>query len=92
MVLLLGLAAGVLLPTAVAQLLFVQIADSLTDQRHDEQNVFLEGSSAPPEEAHREWRSLCLLVHLLGEPPSKLGGPEADALDWLLDGELEAAM
>lgn len=91
-VLLLGLAAGVLLPTAVAQLLFVQIADSLTDQRHAEQNVFLEGSSAPPEEAHREWRSLCLLVHLLGEPPSKLGGPEADALDWLLDGELEAAM
>ena len=77
-----------LLPTVVAQLLFVQIADSLTDQ----QPVLLEGASAPPEEAHREWRCLCLLVHLLGEPPSTLGGPEADALQWLLDGELEAAM
>ena len=91
-VLLFSLAAGVLLPTAVAQLLFVQIADSLTDQRYAEQPVFLEESSAPPEEAHREWRSLCLLVHLLGEPPSKLEGGETHALHWLLDGELEVVV
>ena len=44
---------------------------------------------APPEAAHREWRVLCLLVHLLGEPPSRLAGPEADALRWLLAGELD---
>ena len=82
---LLGLAAGVLLPTAAAQLLFVQIADALADQP---QPALLEGS-APPEAAHREWRVLCLLVHLLGEPPSRLAGPEADALRWLLAGELD---
>ena len=83
---LLGLALGALLPTVLAVRLFVQLADAMSAVGP----AAPPSSSAPPSGQEKEsFGAFCLLVHLLGERPASLRGPDARALQWLLEGELE---